>query len=64
MTPAEVHRLAAGNQARSGTFAVLAWYDLRGWLWLAPLGAPAPDRGEPMPAAWICVDTVRSGSDR
>ena len=58
MTPAEVRRLAEGNQARSGTFAVLGWFDPYGGLWLAPLGTPAPDRDEPIPAAWIRVATV------
>lgn len=61
MTPALVRALLAGNQSRSGTATVLAWVAPGGALWLAPLGTPAPDCGEPMSAAWVRVDVAGPG---
>ena len=55
-TAETVRRLAAGNESRSGSFLVIAWYGADGALWLAPLGTPVPERGEPMPAPWVRVD--------
>lgn len=51
-----LRHLVADNQARSGVFALSGWYGADGALWLAPLGTPVPERGEPMPASWVRVE--------